>query len=88
MVGDVAVTALQAIRAKCLDCTCGSSAEVKACPCEACSLYSFRLGNNPNVKPREYTDEQREQMRARMIENRAKMLTKQSGENTGLGEVE
>ena len=76
------MTALQAIRAKCLDCMCGSSAEVKACPCEDCALHQFRLGRNPNAKPREYTDEQRERMRARMLETRSKMLIKQSGKST------
>lgn len=79
------MTALQSIRAKCLDCVCGSSAEVKACPCVDCALYPFRLGHNPNVKPRAYTDEQRERMRARMIENRSKMLIKQSAKNEERG---
>lgn len=79
------MTALQSVRAKCLDCMCGSSAEVKACPCEDCALYPFRLGHNPNAKRREYTDEQRERMRARMLETRSKMLTKQSGKNEERG---
>ena len=46
------MTPVKAIRAKCLDCCCGSFAEVKACPCVNCSLYPFRLGKNPNCKPR------------------------------------
>ena len=44
------LTPLQAIRAKCLDCTCGSPAEVRACPCEDCSLYPYRMGHNPARK--------------------------------------
>lgn len=40
-------TPLKAIRAKCLDCCCGSSHEVKLCPSEECNLYPFRFGKNP-----------------------------------------
>lgn len=56
------ITPLRAIRLKCLDCCCGSSAEVSECPCEDCSLYAFRFGKNPNVK---LSDEERER-RSRM----------------------
>lgn len=42
------MTPLKAIRAKCLDCCCGNSAEVNRCPCTDCSLYVFRFGKNPN----------------------------------------
>ena len=34
----------QAIRAKCLDCMCGQSAEVRRCPSEKCPLYAYRMG--------------------------------------------
>lgn len=44
------MTPIKAIRAKCLDCCCGSSDEVKACPCTNCPLYEFRFGKNPNIK--------------------------------------
>ena len=44
------MTPIKAIRLKCLDCMCGSSYEVKLCPCKDCSLYRFRLGHNPNIK--------------------------------------
>ena len=43
-------TPLRAIRAKCLDCSCGSVNEVKLCPITDCSLYPYRLGKNPNIK--------------------------------------
>lgn len=56
------ITPLRAIRAKCLDCCCGSPAEVSDCPCVDCSLYQFRFGKNPNVK---LSDEERER-RSRM----------------------
>lgn len=56
------ITPLRAIRAKCLDCCCGSPAEVSDCPCVDCSLWAFRFGKNPNVK---LSDEERER-RSRM----------------------
>lgn len=64
------LTPIKAIRAKCLDCCCGSANEVKLCPSPSCPLYPFRLGKNPNIK-REYTEEQRQAMRDRMIGQRA-----------------
>lgn len=60
------MTPIQAIRAKCLDCCCGQVNEVKLCTAERCPLHPFRLGKNPNIKPREYTEEQREAMRQRL----------------------
>ena len=42
------MTALKAIRAKCLDCMCDQQAEVKRCPCMDCPLYPYRMGHNPN----------------------------------------
>lgn len=41
------MTPVKAIRAKCLDCCCGSFKEVKSCPCTDCPLYAYRLGKNP-----------------------------------------
>lgn len=35
----------KAIRAKCLDCCCGSSNEVEKCPADDCPLYPYRFGN-------------------------------------------
>lgn len=60
------MTPIQAIRAKCLDCCCDQANEVKLCTAIRCPLHPFRLGKNPNIKPREYTEEQREAMRQRM----------------------
>lgn len=42
------MTPLKAIRAKCLGCCCGSTGEVRLCPCVDCPLYPFRMGSNPN----------------------------------------
>ena len=44
------LTPIKAIRAKCLDCTCGSPQEVRLCPTPDCPLYPYRMGHNPNRK--------------------------------------
>ena len=54
---------VKAIRAKCLDCCCGNSNQVKLCPCEDCPLHPFRFGKNPNIKKRELTPERLEHLR-------------------------
>lgn len=41
------MTPMKAIRAKCLDCCCGSSHEVRLCTVEKCPLYLYRFGKNP-----------------------------------------
>lgn len=41
------MTPMKAIRAKCLDCMCGSSNEVKLCPSDDCSLFLYRFGKRP-----------------------------------------
>ena len=38
---------LKAIRAKCLDCSGGSQAEVRNCDIEDCPLWPYRMGHNP-----------------------------------------
>jgi len=52
-------TPMKAIKAKCIDCSGGSSREVKLCIVESCPLFYFRLGKNPNRKPSKMTDEQK-----------------------------
>lgn len=44
------MTPLKAIRAKCLDCSCGQWYEVKMCPITDCPLYEYREGHNPKLK--------------------------------------
>lgn len=46
------LTPIKAIRAKCLDCCCGSAREVELCPIPDCSLYPYRFGKNPKLKGR------------------------------------
>ena len=41
------LTPMKAIRARCLDCCCGSSNEVKECTAVNCPLWGFRLGHKP-----------------------------------------
>lgn len=59
MEDNIITSPLKAIRAKCLDCCCGQSNEVKLCPVENCALWQFRFGKNPYRK-REMTEEQRQ----------------------------
>lgn len=47
------MTARRAIKVKCLDCSSGSVAEVRACPVKACSLWMFRCKNPLQIKPTE-----------------------------------
>lgn len=44
------LTPMKAIRAKCLDCSCGNPYEVTKCPITDCALYPYRDGHNPNRK--------------------------------------
>ena len=60
---------IKAIRAKCLDCCCGSIAEIRLCSCVDCSLHPFRFGKNPYRTRREYTEEERAALKARLSEN-------------------
>lgn len=67
------LTPLRAIRAKCLDCMCGSSQEVQLCPSNGCSLWAFRLGKNPNIV---LSDEERERRAERGRANAANLQRK------------
>jgi len=40
----VRLTRGKAIRAKCLDCTCGNAKEVRECEITSCALWSYRMG--------------------------------------------
>lgn len=73
------LTPMKAIRAKCLDCSCGSANEVKLCPITACPLFPYRFGKNPNVK-RERTAAQREVTEKLIL---SRKMTAQQGKKTG-----
>jgi hypothetical protein len=42
------LSALKAIGRKCLDCSGGNQAEVRACKHTGCELWAYRCGRNPN----------------------------------------
>ena len=53
---------LQAIRRKCLDCSCFQPSEVRECPVTRCELWPYRFGHDPDpsrtrgfAKPAVYT---------------------------------
>lgn len=46
----VELTRAKAIRAKCLDCSCWNSAEVRKCPITTCALWPFRFGSTQRPK--------------------------------------
>ena len=73
---------LKAIRAKCLECCCGSAYEVKNCIIHDCELYPFRLGSNP-FRTRSMTDEQKQATAERLKSARlAKKLLNNNEENS------
>ena len=66
---DVITSPIKAIRKYCLECCKESANEVKLCQAEGCILHPFRFGHNPYLKQsrREWTDEEREAQRQKMI---------------------
>lgn len=44
------LTPMKAIRAKCLDCCCWNTTEVKLCAVMDCPLHPYRDGHNPSRK--------------------------------------
>ena len=72
------VSPLKAIRLKCLDCSCGSSNEVKLCPVVKCPLYPFRDGRDPFRAKVELTQEQKEQRCKSLAVARAKQRNSQA----------
>lgn len=59
---------VKAIRAKCLDCSCGQVNEVALCVCKDCALYPFRFGKNP------YRAKQEHNLSEEQIERRRKQM--------------
>lgn len=74
--GDSTFTPLKAIRAKCLDCSTGSRAEVEHCPLTECPLYPYRKGHNPFRKSHQLTEAEREILCGRMKALREKRLVR------------
>lgn len=61
---------VKAIRAFCLECSGGSTAEVKECPVVRCALFPFRMGKNPYRQRREMTEEEKRALADRLKEAR------------------
>lgn len=51
------LTPIKAIRAKCLDCTCGQFSEVRECRLTTCPLWEYRMGHRPKNEEREDTED-------------------------------
>jgi len=47
-------TPTKAIRAKCIDCCCGSRHEVKLCTAVKCPLWEYRFGRRPETARAKY----------------------------------
>ena len=63
-------TPLKAIRLKCLECSNGSSNDVKECEIDSCELFHFRLGKNPYRVKRVLTDEQKSKLSEQLARGR------------------
>lgn len=50
---------LAVIRAHCVECSGGSTAEARRCTAVSCNLWPFRMSHNPFREAREMTEEQR-----------------------------
>ena len=61
---------VKAIRAYCMECSNGSTAEVKECPVVRCPLYPFRMGKNPYRQRREMSEEEKQVLADRLREAR------------------
>ena len=64
--GETHTNPVKAIRAKCVDCCCGSINEVRDCAICDCSLFPFRFGKNPYRDSRKMTPEEVEAARRRL----------------------
>ena len=61
---------LEAIRARCLDCCCGSASEVRKCTAVACPSWPFRMGTNPFRQKRVLSADQKQAMAERLAKMR------------------
>lgn len=61
---------VKAIRAFCLECSCGQTSEAKACTIYRCPLYPFRMGKNPYRQRREMSEEEKRVLADRLRDSR------------------
>lgn len=62
---------LKVIRAKCSDCCCGNTGEVRRCVAVNCPLWPYRMGTNP-FRSVNLTDEERAKRGERLAAARKK----------------
>ena len=80
----MATNPVKAIREFCMECSGGSSSEVKNCPVYECPLYAFRFGKNPYRQRREMTEEEKQVLADRLREarkNLASSVAETEGDN-------
>lgn len=51
------LTPMRTIRQKCLECSAGSTKEVRECPVSKYALYTFRFGRRPNALKKDTADD-------------------------------
>lgn len=61
---------LSAIKAFCFECCGYNRNDVKECTAPMCPLWEFRNGHNPYRKGREYTEEEKAELKERMSKAR------------------
>jgi hypothetical protein len=61
---------LKALRARCLDCCCGVSSEVRKCTAVNCPSWPFRMGVNPFREKRTLSAEQKRAVTGRLAKAR------------------
>ena len=54
------MTPIKSIRAKCLDCCCSQTQEVRLCPSQNCALWLYRMGKRPTAPGADHAEENRE----------------------------
>jgi hypothetical protein len=82
--GHAAASLTEVIRAKCLDCCCGSAHEVRRCISIDCALWPFRMGANPWRKP--ISEEERQRRAERLRNTRALLRSPESSQGSSASE--
>lgn len=79
--GEVVTNPVKAIRKHCIECSGWNPNEVAECPRTICYLWPFRFGKNPYRTKREYTEEQKEELRKRLALARQKQENDKENDN-------
>lgn len=67
----MATTPMKAIRAKCIDCCCGQTVEVRLCETTECACHPFRFGKRPATVARKTAGNAKERELAATSDARA-----------------